>query len=103
VPQTLGGLLRDYHLDLVALDPGRDPPYVVLDPHVPATGDLQEIPANLRQGALHGEPFTWMSEYRGGWLIRCGHPVAAQLGGEPRGAAIVRGCVPRDLARVPAC
>src|SRR3989441_1592988 len=75
VHETLGGLLREYHLDLVALDTGREPPYVVLDPHVPATGDLQEIPANLRQGALRGEPFIWLSDYRGGMLIRCGHPV----------------------------
>ncbi len=100
VHETLGGLLREYHLDLVALDTGRDPPYVVLDPHVPATGDLQEIPANLRQGALRGEPFIWMSDYRGGMLIRCGHPVREPPGGEPRAVAIVGIYVPRDLQRL---
>ncbi len=98
--ETLGGLLREYHLDLVALDPGRGPPFVVLDPHVPATGDLPEIPANLRQGAFNGEPFTWMSEYRGGWLIRCGHPVREPPDGPARAVAIVGIYVPRDLARL---
>src|SRR5262245_54366673 len=28
--EALGGLLREYHLDLVALDTGRDPPYLVV-------------------------------------------------------------------------
>ena len=102
VHETLGALLREYHLDLVALDSGRDPPYVVLDPHVPATGELQEIPVNLRQGALRGEPFVWMSEYRGGMLIRCGHAVREAPGGEARGVAIVGIFVPRDLARLAA-
>src|SRR3989441_1846055 len=102
VHETLGGLLREYHLDLVALDLGRESPYVVLDAHVPATGDLQEIPANLRQGALRGEPFIWMSDYRGGMLIRCGHPVRDPPGGDPRAVAIVGIYVPRDLQRLAA-
>jgi len=102
IHEALGSLLREYHLDLVALDPGRGPPYVVLDPHVPATGELQEIPINLRQGAFRGEPFIWMSEYRGGMLIRCGHPVRERPDGEARGVAIVGIYVPRDLARLAA-
>src|SRR5262249_9741091 len=97
---TLGNLLREYHLDLVALDLGQGPPFVVLDPHVPATGDLQEIPANLRQGALRGEPYIWMSDYRGGMLIRCGHPVRAPDGGAPRAVAIVGIYVPHDMERL---
>ncbi|MEK7799526.1 MAG: hypothetical protein AAB297_06830, partial [Acidobacteriota bacterium] len=100
--EALGGLLREYHLDLVALDPGRGPPYLVVDPHVPATGDLREIPANLRLQAFRGEPFTWMSEYRGGMLIRCGHPVRAGPDAAPRAVAIVGIYVPRDLARLAA-
>ena len=102
VHEVLGGLLREYHLDLVALDTGREPPYLVVDPHVPATGDLREIPANLRLQAFHGEPFTWMSEYRGGMLIRCGHPVRASGEGAPQSVAIVGIFVPRDLARLAA-
>ena len=102
VHEVLGGLLREYHLDLVALDPGRDPPYLVVDPHVPATGDLREIPANLRLRAFRGEPFTWMSEYRGGMLIRCGHPVRAGPDGRPGAVAIVGIYAPRDLARLAA-
>jgi two-component system nitrogen regulation sensor histidine kinase NtrY len=98
--EALGGLLREYHLDLVALDPGRDPPYLVVDPHVPATGDLREIPANLRLQAFRGEPFTWMSEYRGGMLIRCGHPVRADPESAPRAVAIVGIYMPRNLARL---
>jgi two-component system, NtrC family, nitrogen regulation sensor histidine kinase NtrY len=100
VYRTLGDLLREYHLDLVALDLGQGPPFVVLDPHVPATGDLQEIPANLRQGALRGEPYIWMSDYRGGMLIRCGHPVRAPDGGAARAVAIVGIYVPHDMERL---
>ncbi|MBI1951505.1 MAG: HAMP domain-containing protein [Acidobacteria bacterium] len=102
VHEVLGGLLREYHLDLVALDPGRGPPYLVVDPHVPATGDLREIPANLRLQAFRGEPFTWMSEYRGGMLIRCGHPVRSGPDGRPGAVAIVGIYAPRDLARLAA-
>jgi two-component system nitrogen regulation sensor histidine kinase NtrY len=102
VHEVLGGLLREYHLDLVALDTGREPPYLVVDPHVPATGDLREIPANLRLQAFRGEPFTWMSEYRGGMLIRSGHPVRAGGEGAAQAVAIVGIFVPRDLARLAA-
>ncbi|PYT36814.1 MAG: hypothetical protein DMF52_05745 [Acidobacteria bacterium] len=102
IHETLGGLLSEYHLDLVALDLGREPPYLVLDPHVPATGELQEIPINLRRGALRGEAFIWMSEYRGGMLIRCGHPVREPPGGEARAVAVVGIYVPRELARLAA-
>jgi len=102
IHETLGSLLREYHLDLVALDVGQDPPYLVVDPHVPATGDLQEIPANLRAQAFRGEPFNMMSDYRGGMLIRCGHPVRASPEGPARAVAIVGIYVPRDLARLAA-
>ncbi len=102
IHETLGSLLREYHLDLVALDLGHDPPYVVVDPHVPATGDLQDIPANLRDQAFRGEPFITMSDYHGGMLIRCGHPVRASSDGPARAVAIVGVYVPRDLARLAA-
>src|SRR4029077_10131434 len=41
-----------------------------------------------------------MSEYRGGWIIRCGHPVGAAPGGEPIGVAIGGVYVPRAIARL---
>jgi two-component system nitrogen regulation sensor histidine kinase NtrY len=98
--RLLGALLREYHLDLVALYAGPGTHYLVLDPHVPATGDLQEIPRNLMDGARAGEPFTWISEFRGGHLIRSGHPVG---GSPPHAAVAVAGIyVRRDLARMAA-
>jgi two-component system nitrogen regulation sensor histidine kinase NtrY len=101
VHRLLGGLLREYHLDLVALYAGDGAPYLVLDPHVPATGDLQDIPRNLMDGARGGEPFPWVSEFRGGHLIRCGHAVGRGAG--PAAAVAVAGIyVRRDLARMAA-
>jgi len=100
VHRILGDLLREYHLDLVALDTGHGPPYVVVDPHVPATGDLQEIPPDLMKAAFRGEPFQWTSEFRGGHLIRCGHPVRADPAAPVSAVVTVGSFVPRDLARL---
>ncbi|PYS96928.1 MAG: hypothetical protein DMF50_02485 [Acidobacteria bacterium] len=98
--RTLGTILREYHLDFLSLRLGREGAYLVLDPHVPATGDLQEIPANLTQGAYRGEPFTWTTELRGGHLIRCGHPVREAGGQNVAGVVTVGIYVPRDLLRL---
>jgi two-component system, NtrC family, nitrogen regulation sensor histidine kinase NtrY len=100
IHEAMGALLREYHLDLVAIDPGRGSPYLVLDPHLPATGDLQEVPADLRDAARRGEPFTWTSEIRGGHLIRCGHPVRRTPGGPVVAVVTVGTFVPRNLARL---
>jgi two-component system nitrogen regulation sensor histidine kinase NtrY len=100
VPRVLGGLLREYHLDLVALDPGPGAPWLVLDPHVPATGDMEEIPPGQMEGARAGRPFTWVTEFRGGHLIRCGHPVPGE--GSVRGVAVAGIYLRRDLARLAA-
>jgi two-component system nitrogen regulation sensor histidine kinase NtrY len=98
--RTLGELLRDLHLDLVSVDFGQGPPFVVLDPRVPATGELQEIPPDTLRAAFAGQPFRWMSELRGGHLIRCGHPVRTGPEG-PVGAVVTVGVyVRRDLARL---
>ncbi len=98
--RALGDLLREYHLDLLELDTGRGPPYVILDPHVPATGDLQNVPPDKMKAAFRGEPFHWMSEFRGGHLIRCGHPMTAEADGPVLAVVTVGTYVPRDLARL---
>jgi two-component system nitrogen regulation sensor histidine kinase NtrY len=102
IHRALGSLLREYHLDLVAMEAGRAPPWLVLDPHVPATGELQDIPVNLKEAALRGEPFTWVSEFRGGHLIRSGHPVQEGPGGPASALVTVGIYIPRDLARMAA-
>ncbi len=98
--EVLGELLREYHLDLIALQGRTGPPYVVLDPHVPATGDLQEVPSEMTRAAFRGEPFAWTSEFRGGHLIRCGHPVRSGPDGPILAVVTVGTYVARDLARL---
>lgn len=97
---ALGELLREYHLDLIALQGRTGPPYVVLDPHVPATGDLQEVPSDMMRAAFGGEPFAWTSEFRGGHMIRCGHPVRAGPAGPVLAVVTVGTYVARHLARL---
>jgi two-component system, NtrC family, nitrogen regulation sensor histidine kinase NtrY len=100
IHEVLGDLLREYHLDFLSVDFLNGPSYVVLDPHVPATGDLQEVPPEAVKGAFRGEPFRWMTEFRGGHLIRCGHPLRAEADGPVEGVATVGVYVPRNLARL---
>jgi two-component system, NtrC family, nitrogen regulation sensor histidine kinase NtrY len=100
IHEVLGDLLREHHLDFLSVDLLNGPSYVVLDPHVPATGDLQEVPPEAVKGAFRGEPFRWMTEFRGGHLIRCGHPLRADPDGPVEGVATVGVYVPRNLARL---
>jgi two-component system nitrogen regulation sensor histidine kinase NtrY len=100
IHRAMGSLLREYHLDLIAIDLGRDPHYLVVDPHVPAAAGLPEIPRSQMQEAFRGQPFHSTAEFRGGHLIRCGHPVRGPGGGPVVAVAIVGTYVPRDLARL---
>jgi two-component system nitrogen regulation sensor histidine kinase NtrY len=100
IHRTMGGLLREYHLDLLGLQVRGEPPYLVVDPHVPATGDLQEVPADRLKAAFAGSPFEWMSEFRGGMLVRCGHPVRAGPDGAVAAVVTVGTYVPRSLTRL---
>ncbi len=98
--RAMGALLRTYRLDLVAVDFGRGAPYLVLDPHLPATSGLRDLPPDRVEAAFRGEPFTWQSEFHGGHLIRSGQPVRAAPG-EKVVAVVTAGIfVPRDLARM---
>jgi two-component system nitrogen regulation sensor histidine kinase NtrY len=100
IHRAMGGLLREYHLDLIAIDVGRGPPYLVIDPHVPAAAGLPEIPRSQLLEAFRGQPFHSTAEFRGGHLIRCGHPVRSAAGGEVAAVVTVGTYVPRDLARL---
>jgi len=98
--RALGTLLREYHLDLVAVDLGRGAPYLVLDPHLPAAGGLGDLPPDRLAAAFRGEPFTWQSEFHGGHLIRSGHPVRDGPGEKVVAVAVAGLYVSRDLARM---
>ncbi len=100
IHRVMGDLLREYQLDLLSVDLGGDARYLVVDPHVPATGDLPDVPSDQRQAAFSGQAFTLTSEFSAGLLIRCGHPVRAGPGGEVRGVVTVGTHVQRDLARL---
>jgi two-component system nitrogen regulation sensor histidine kinase NtrY len=100
IHRVMGALLREYKLDMIAVDLSRDAHYLVVDPHVPATGDLPDIPSDRRQAAFDGEPFTLTSEFRSGLLIRCGHPVRASPDGPVTAVVTVGTYVRRDLARL---
>ena len=97
--ERMGGILREYHLDLVALDSGRGAPWTVLDPRLPSAASLQDVPAEQMEGARHGRAFVWQSDLRGGHLIRAGCPVPLP-GGAPVAVIIAGVFVPRDLARL---
>ena len=97
--ERLGWLLREYHLDLVALDPSQGAPWTVLDPRLPSAASLQDVPAEQLEGARRGRPFVWQSDLRGGHLIRAGCAVQGPGGGAI--AVVITGVfVPRDLARL---
>ncbi|HXH28357.1 MAG TPA: ATP-binding protein [Candidatus Polarisedimenticolia bacterium] len=100
--RAMGRYLREYRLDLVAIDRSRDASYLVLDPHLPTAGGLEEVPADRMEAAFRGEPFSWMSEFRGGHLIRCGHPVRDDPAGPVLAVVTVGTYVPRDLSRLAA-
>jgi len=98
--EVMGALLREYHLDLVAVTTDGGSPFLVLDPRMPSPAGLQDIPTDRLEEAFRGRPFVWQSELRGGHLIRGGHPVALPEGGRAAAVAIVGTFVPRDLARL---
>ena len=97
---VMGTLLREYHLDLVAVTTGGGSPYLVLDPRMPSPAGLQDIPADRLEEAFRGGSFVWQSELRGGHLIRAGCPVAAPGGARAAAVAVAGIFVPRDLARL---
>ncbi|MFQ5877511.1 MAG: PAS domain-containing sensor histidine kinase [Acidobacteriota bacterium] len=98
IHKAMGELLREYDLDLISVDLGEEPPFLVIDPLVPAAGDLPEVPSDRRRAAFAGEPFELTSEFRAGLLIQTGHPVRAGPG-EPVSAVVTVGTyVPRNLA-----
>ncbi len=92
---------REYALDFVAIDRPAGGPVQVFAPHLARREGLQAIPHNLREQASRGAPFTWVSEFLGGQLIRAGHPMPGP-GGEP-GSVITAGIfIQRDLMRMTA-
>ena len=100
IHRAMGALLSEYRLDLISLDLGRDDRYLVVDPHVPATGEMPEVPSDQWQAAFGGETFTLTSEFRSGILIRCGHPVRAGPEGEVKAVVTVGTYLRRDMARL---
>jgi two-component system nitrogen regulation sensor histidine kinase NtrY len=98
VHERLGTLLRQHHLDLVAVAGVPGPAPTVLDPTMPSVAALEEVPAEVLEQAIRGRPFVWLSELRGGHLLRAGHPIGA---GSRAGAVAIAGIfLPRDLARL---
>jgi two-component system nitrogen regulation sensor histidine kinase NtrY len=96
--ERLGDLLREHHVDLIALTAGRRAPATVLDPRLPSVSALEDVPADLVDQAARGRPFIWLSDLRGGHLIRAGHVIEGR--GPPGEVAIIGLYVPRDLARL---
>ena len=96
--ERLGELLREEHVDLIAVAAGRRAPATGLDPRLPSVAALEDVPADMVEQAARGRPFIWLSDLRGGHLVRAGHAVE---GAPPPGeVAIVGLFVPRDLARL---
>jgi two-component system nitrogen regulation sensor histidine kinase NtrY len=96
----LAAIVREYGVDLAAIVPAKGPPRTVLDPRLPSTAALEDLPAENLQGAFEGRPFVWQSELRGGHLIRAGHPIRAADGDGVEAVAVVGQFVSRDLARL---
>ena len=96
----LAAIVREYGVDLAALVPESGPPWTVLDPRLPSTAALEDLPAEAMRGAFAGRPFVWQSDLRGGHLIRAGHPVAGGAPGQAPAVAVVGQFVSRDLARL---
>jgi two-component system nitrogen regulation sensor histidine kinase NtrY len=99
VTGTLESFRREYALDLVALDRPGEATRLVFAPHLEKRGGLNEVPHNLREQAAQGTPFTWVSEFLGGQMIRAGHP----LPGGGAGGVITAGIfIQKDLMRMAA-
>ena len=96
----LAAIVREYGVDLAALVPATGPPWTVLDPRLPSTAALEDLPAEAMKGAFAGRPFVWQSDLRGGHLIRAGHPVEGAVPGQAQAVAVVGQFVARDLARL---
>jgi len=95
--RSLEGRLKEYGLDLISVHIGGGQPLVVADPRIPADS-IEELPENLIQGALRGQPFRWINSHGGAQLVRCGVPVAEP--GDPGkvlGVVVAGYRVPRDL------
>jgi two-component system, NtrC family, nitrogen regulation sensor histidine kinase NtrY len=98
VHERLATLLRQHHLDLVAVAGGQGATPTVLDPTMPSVAALEDVPAEVLEQAIRGRPFVWLSDLRGGHLLRAGHPIEA--GGRATAVAIAGVFIPRDLARL---
>jgi two-component system nitrogen regulation sensor histidine kinase NtrY len=72
----LGRFLREYDLDLIAVEFRTGPPYVVFDPGLSSARSLEDVPSDRIEAAFAGEPFVWQAGFGEGHLIRAGHPVA---------------------------
>jgi len=96
----LGGYLREFHLDLLAVTTGRGTPWTVLNPSLPSAAALEDVPGEMLESAFRGRPFVWQSELRGGHLIRGGHPIPGGKAGRAPAVVVVGVYVPRDLARL---
>ena len=99
VHDRLGVLLRQHHVDLVAVAGGSGSAPTVLDPTLPSVAALEDVPAEMIEQAIRGRPFVWLSELRGGHLLRAGHPIDGR-GGRATAVAIAGIFIPRDLARL---
>jgi two-component system nitrogen regulation sensor histidine kinase NtrY len=96
----LAAIVREYGVDLAAVVPAKGAPRTVLDPRLPSTAALEDLPAETIQGAFEGRPFVWQSELRGGHLIRAGHPIRSPDADGIEAVAVVGQFVSRDLARL---
>jgi len=99
IHERLGELLRQHHLALVAVAAGSAAAPTVLDPTLPSVAALEDVPAEMIEQAIRGRPFVWLSELRGGHLLRAGHRIDRD-GGRATAVAIAGIFIPRDLARL---
>ncbi|MCZ6777736.1 MAG: ATP-binding protein [Acidobacteriota bacterium] len=89
--------LKQYGLDFIGVYVGGGEPLVVLDPRIPVDS-IEQLPQNLIDKALAGEPFGWINSHSGSQLVRYGVPIASLKPGEPAQGVLVAGYrVSRDL------
>lgn len=94
----LGRYLREYNLDLIAVEFAEGPPYIVFEPRLSSPQSLEDVPSDRIEAAFRGEPFVWQAGFRDGHLIRAGHPVSARQGGTIDAVVTVGIYVASDLA-----
>ncbi|MEE9218082.1 MAG: ATP-binding protein [Acidobacteriota bacterium] len=89
--------LKQYGLDYVGVYVGGGEPLVVADARI-AVDSIEQLPANLIEGALNGEPFGWINSHRDSQLVRWGVPVKSGNGAAPYQGVVVAGYrVSKDL------